>query len=325
MLRVYIENQVGRAATYSVTEDVFHGAVALLESDISVSIHESDRPDFAALGDADVFVGSSFDVDRLRHYARKLKLIHCTSAGVERHLPLDWIPLGAKPTNSSGIHAQKAREYATMALLMLNARMPLFYANQRERRWTQQLTDSIVGKRALVVGLGGLGAAVATAAAALGLEVEGVSRHGKSVDCVLRVFQVDALCERVRVCDFLLLCCPLTRETRGMVHAGIIANMKSGAGLVNMARGPVIVIADLLEALQSSRLGGAVLDVFDTEPLPSDSAVWQAPNLIVTPHVSCDLPIGYTEKSMKILARNLARLRAGEQEFENEVSAELSC
>lgn len=323
MLRVYIENQAGRAATYRITGEAFHSTVPLPATEVAVTIHDSDRPDLDALSRADVFVGSGFDVERLRRDAPRLRLVHCTSAGVERYLPLDWLPHGAKFTNSSGIHAQKAREYAAMALLMLNAQMPLFVMNQRERCWAPRLTPPIEGKRVLVVGLGRLGCAVASTAGALGLEVEGISRHGRSVDGVGQVSRIDALAERIRVCDFLILCCPLTEETRGLLHAGLIGSMKHGAGVVNMARGQVVITADLIEALQSGQLGGAVLDVFDTEPLPPDAAVWDAPNLIVTPHVSCDMPTGYTGKSMKILARNLARLRAGEQELENEIDAEL--
>lgn len=323
MLRIYVENQTGRAATYRITREIFHGAVPLSAADVAVAIHDSDRPDLDALAQADVFVGSGFDVERLRRGAPRLKLVHCTSAGIDRYLPLDWLPSGAKFTNSSGIHAQKAREYAAMALLMLNAQMPLFFGHQQARCWAPCLTPSIAGKRVLVVGLGRLGCAVASAAATLGLEVEGISRHGRSVDGVAHVYRIDALAERVRLCDFLVMCCPLTEETRGLLHASHIAGMKRGAGVVNMARGPVVVTADLLEALRSGHLGGALLDVFDTEPLPPDAAVWDAPNLIVTPHVSCDMPSGYTGKAMKILARNLARLQAGEQELENEVNAEL--
>lgn len=323
MLRVYVENQAGRAAAYRITGELFQAAVPLQTAEVAVAIHDSDRPDLDALAQADVFVGSGFDVERLRRDAPKLKLVHCTSAGIERYLPLDWLPSGAKFTNSSGIHAQKARDYAAMALLMLNTQMPLFFRHQQERRWAPRLTPSIAGKRVLVVGLGRLGCAVASAATTLGLEVEGISRHGRSVDGVVQMYRIDALAERVNLCDFLVLCCPLTDETRGLLHAGLIARMKRGAGVVNMARGPVVVTADLLEALRSGHLGGALLDVFETEPLPPEAAVWDTPNLIVTPHVSCDTPTGYTGKAMKILARNLARLRAGEQELENEVNAEL--
>ncbi len=323
MLRIYVENQAGRTAAYRITRELFQAAVPPQAAEVTVTIHDSDHPDLGALAQADVFVGSGFDVRRLRRDAPKLKLVHCTSAGVERYLPLDWLPPGAKFTNSSGIHAQKAREYAAMALLMLNSQMPLFFQHQQERRWAPRLTQSITGKRVLVVGMGRLGCAVASAATTLGLEVEGISRHGRSVDGVAQVNRIDALAERVNLCDFLVLCCPLTDETRGLLHAGLIARMKRGAGVVNMARGPVVVSADLLESLRCGHLGGAVLDVFDVEPLPPESAVWDTPNLIVTPHVSCDTPTGYTGKAMKILARNLARLRAGEQELENEVNAEL--
>lgn len=318
MLRIYVENQAGRAATYQITEEIFRASVP--SSWVELTIRNSDEPDLGALAEADVFVGSGFDVERLRQHAKKLRLVHCTSAGVERYMPLDWLPPRAKLTNSSGIHAQKAGEYAAMALLMLNSRLPLFASEQRLGRWTPQLTSSIRGKRLLIVGLGRLGCAVSSAASALGLAVEGISRHGQPVDGIGDVFPIDSLEERVRDCDFMVLCCPLTDETRGLIHAGVLARMKHGAGLVNMARGPVVVPEDLVNALQTGQLSGAVLDVFDKEPLPSNDPLWDAPNLVLTPHISCDVPTGYTDRSMRILARNLARLQANERELENEVS-----
>ncbi|MGE3348994.1 MAG: D-2-hydroxyacid dehydrogenase [Ramlibacter sp.] len=320
MLHVYVENQVGRAAAYRISPDAFQ---AVMPEDVSLSIHESDAPDLPALAQADVFVGSGFDIERLRRAAPRLRLVHCTSAGVERYLPLDWLPPGAKFTNSSGIHAQKAAEYAAMALLMLHTRFPTFCDDQRARRWEPRLTPSIVGQRVLIVGLGRLGCAVARAATALGMEVEGISRHGFPVDSVAPVYPGTAFSERVRFCDYLLLCCPLTVETHGLVNADTIRSMKRGAGIVNMARGPVVVTSDLVDSLRNGHLSGAVLDVVDTEPLPASASVWDTPNLIITPHISCDTPTGYTSKAIKILARNLARLRVGEPELENEVSAEL--
>lgn len=323
MLRVYAENQPNRPDAYRITEDILREAVALPSEEISVTVHASDRPDLAALASSDVFVGSGFDVERLRAHAPRLRLVHCTSAGVERYLPLDWLPPGAKFTNSSGIHAQKAREYATMALLILNARLPKFAADQRQRRWAPQLTTSIAGKRVLVVGVGRLGCAAAEAARMLGLQVEGLSKHGRSVDGIENVYPISAIAERIQHCDFLLLCCPLTDETRGLLNAGLMTRMKAGAAVVNMARGPVLVTTDLLDTLRTGHLSGAVLDVFDTEPLPFDAREWDTPNLIVTPHISCDLPTGYVEKAVRILARNIARLRAGEPELENEVNPAL--
>lgn len=319
MLSVYIENLVGRQAAYHVTDQVVRETLGPQLPALDVSIHKSDSPDLEALAEADVFVGFGFDVQRLQRHGRRLRLVHSTSAGVDRYLPLDWLPSGCKFTNSSGIHSQKAREYAVMALLMLSTRVPTFFTNQRNHAWDQHLTPSIEGKRVLIVGMGRLGCAAASAGKLLGLEVEGVSRHGRKVDGVDRVFPISALSERLALCDYLVLCCPLTPETRGLFDARAIARMKPGSGVINMARGAVVVTSDLVDALRTGALAGAVLDVFETEPLPPDAAVWDAPNLVATPHVSCDLPTGYTERSMKILARNLARLQAGERELENEV------
>jgi len=323
MLRVYVENPVGRPETYRIGQERLAQALRSDSTQIEFNICDSDQPDLEALAKADVFVGSGFDVERLRKYGTSLRLVHCTSAGIERYLPLDWLPAGAKLTNSSGIHTQKAKEYAAMALLMLNVGMPKFMLDQAQRRWDPQLTTGISEKSALVVGLGRLGCAAAAAACELGLKVEGISRHGKRVDGIPAVYPIGRLQERIRHCDFLILCCPLTEETRGLIGAKVLANMRTGAGLVNMARGPVVQTEDLLAALRSGHLSGAVLDVFDAEPLPGHAALWDAPNLIITPHISCDVPTGYADKSLRILARNTARLLAGEVELENEISPSL--
>src|SRR5215831_15039076 len=130
------------------------------------------------LARAEVFVGWVFPTESLARRAPDLKWIQLTGAGVEHLRPFDWIPPGLKLTNCSGVHGPKVAEFAVMALLMLHSHMPLFASQQRAHRWDKRASPLIAGRRAVVVGLGGMGGAVAGAARHLGLKVIGVNRSG---------------------------------------------------------------------------------------------------------------------------------------------------
>lgn len=320
-MNIYAENLRGRDSAYVITEALLRSVVDL-EVEARVTVQWSDDPDFSALADADVFVGGGFDQKRLAKHASRLLLVHSTSAGVERYLPLDWLPPQAAFTNSSGIHAAKAREYITWALPALHAGLPRFAQAQRESRWNRKLTGLMADKHVVVLGLGGLGAAVAEAARAIGLRVTAVTRSGKPSP-MMRVFPIAQLNAVLPTADFLVLACPLTPNTRGLIDARAIARLPPTASIVNIARGPVVDTTALCEALRQGRLAGALLDVFDVEPLPKDSPIWDTPGLLVTPHVSCDTP-DYIFRSLQILGRNVKRLREGlTSQLENQVDAQL--
>lgn len=320
-MHIYAENLRGRDPAYVITEDLLRSNVDP-SIGAEVTVRWSDEPDLAALVDADVFVGGGFDPERVARYSPRLRLVHSTGAGVDRYLPLDWLPPGAVFTNSSGIHADKAREFVTWALPALHAGLPRFAQAQREWRWDRRLTGLIAGKHVVVVGLGRLGGAVADAARGLGLRVTAVTRSGQPSP-MIRVLPIAQLDEVLPSADFLVLACPLTPATRGLIDARAIARLPSTASIVNIARGPVVDTAVLCTALGQDRLAGALLDVFDVEPLPKDSAIWDTPGLLVTPHISCDTP-DYISRSLQIFGRNVKRLRDGlTSQFENQVDAQL--
>jgi phosphoglycerate dehydrogenase-like enzyme len=318
-LLVYVENKAGRDPAYAITQDAWD---SVMPADLPVKavFHLDSRPNLPALEQADVFVGSGFDTERLRLHASRLKVVHCTSAGIDKYLPLDWLPAAACLTNSSGIHSDKAREYALMALLMLATRLPKHFSDQRHHRWNPFLSGVAAGHRVLIVGLGHIGCAVAAAARILQMHVSAVTRHGRANPEVDRIGTIDRIHDFLVDTDILVLCCPLTEETRGLIGEKELACLPAGAGIINMARGPILRTQPLLEALSGGQLAGAVLDVFDAEPLPAESGLWDAPNVIITPHVSCDIPSGYTKRSLQILKRNLIRLAKGDTNLENAVS-----
>jgi glyoxylate/hydroxypyruvate reductase len=318
-LKVYVENY-SRETQYAISREQVEQCLdaAGVSGDITVAWHA--EPHLAALGAAHCLVAPRFDTALIREHGRALKLIHCINAGVERYMPLDWLPSGAVLTNSSGIHAAKAAEYGLMALLMLNSGMPRFADDQRERRWRPVFTTPLAGKSVVIVGTGGIGAAVARAARAAGLRVTGISRSGAPVEGFDAVLPAGALDDVLADADFVVLACPLTDETRGLMSRARLQRLKQGCGIVNMARGGVIDYAATAECISGGGLSGCVADVFDPEPLPDDSFLWRAPGFVVTPHVSCDSPAGYVEAGLAIFGANVQRILKGEDVL-NEVDA----
>jgi len=261
----------------------------------------------------DIVTDPAFPKARLTEVAPKLRWIHIIGAGIEPLLPLDWLPTRVTLTNNSGVHAQKTGEFATMALLALCYRLPQLVTNQQKSVWRQIFTPRIAGKTALIVGLGEMGGAAARSARKLGMKVLGVRRTPGANRYADEVLPLSKLHEGLARADFVLIAAPLTPATTHLIDAGAIAAMKDGAGLINVGRAGVVDYGALSDALKAGKLSGAILDVFDPEPLPATSPLWQVPNMIITPHCSSDDLDDYLPKTMDLAFENLARLRAGRQ------------
>ena len=260
---------------------------------------------------ANILFAQRFPKERLADAAPELRWLHVPSAGVEYLMPLDWLPENVIFTNISGTHAPKAAEAVTMAVLMLNSRMPEVIANQRASKWEQLYSSTLDGKTAALVGLGSLGRASARALRNFGLKVRGVRRNPAPDDDVDEVFGADKVREAMTDADFLIVAAPLTTETRGMIGAAELDCLAPGAGVVNVGRGPIIDYDALRERLESGRIGGAFLDVFEQEPLPPESPMWTARNTILTPHNSSDDPSRYLSRALDIFFDNLGRMLDG--------------
>ncbi|HWI15504.1 MAG TPA: D-2-hydroxyacid dehydrogenase, partial [Burkholderiales bacterium] len=264
-----------------------------------------------ALRDAELVIGVPARRDRLAERAPRLKWMHTTSAGVDGLLPLDWLPRNVPLTNNSGAHGAKAREYMRMAYTMLNTRMPEIIANQHARRWEQLFSPRVAGKTAVVIGLGDLGLAAARAAKDLGMRVMGVRRHAQACRDVDSVHTYRSLDRLLPKADYVVLAVPLTSETRNILDGKRLALLKPTAGVINIARAPVLDNEALRERLVAGKLAGAVLDVVEPEPLPADSPFWTTPGLVITPHISCDDGADYVGISLDLWFENLARYLDG--------------
>jgi phosphoglycerate dehydrogenase-like enzyme len=259
----------------------------------------------------DVLLNPKFPLHELGRVAPSLRWIHVTGAGIEPLLPLDWLPPRAVLTNNSGVHAEKIKESALMMLLMLNARLPEIASNQRKSLWRPTFTPTIRGQTVLIIGVGDMGGAVAGAARQLGLRVLGIRRSGSphpNVDEMFRPSELDMALPRA---DLVVLAMPLTTETSRMLDHRRIRLMKQGAGLINIGRGGLIDHPALIDALNARLLSGAILDVFEQEPLPPNSPLWRTDNVIVMQHVTSDDKDEYLPKTLDLVFANAQRLITG--------------
>lgn len=227
-------------------------------------------------------------VPRLAEFEH-LRLLQTLNAGIEWLLP--HVPPGVTVCNASGVHDIPVAEWVVASVLAFYKQLPRYLSAQAEGRWDADANalmadpadipgDDLAGKRLVVVGHGSIGRAVEVRLAPFGAGVVGLTRSGRN-----GTLTPDRLTELAPTADVLVLLCPLTEETRGMVDARLLALLPDGAIVVNAARGPVVDQDALEVQLWAGRLRAA-LDVTDPEPLPPGHSLWSAPNLILTPHTA---------------------------------------
>ena len=217
-----------------------------------------------------------------------LSWVHIHSAGADRVVYVTLRERGVDITTSSGASATIVAHSAIAGMMAIARHLPKMFAAQRERRWTSLMASALPrdleGQRAVVVGWGPIGQKTAELLRALGLEVRvarwSAAPAGEGVVTVTYA----RLGELLPCADWLFVCCPLSDETRRLVDAKVLSQLPSTAHLVNVARGEIVDQPALIAALMSGRLAGAYLDVFEHEPLPASSPLWDMPNVIVTPH-----------------------------------------
>lgn len=245
----------------------------------------------------------------------RLQWVHIHSAGADRPIYVELRTRGVSVTTSSGANAEVVAQTALAGLLTLARRLPQLMAAQRAHRWApllgEQLPRDLAGQTAVLVGWGPIGQRIGDFLRLLGIKLVVVrTQPAPSPDGVAMVTFEDFGRVLPRA-DWLLLACPLTEQTRQLVDAGALAALPRGAGLINVARGEVVVESDLIGALQSGQLGGAFLDVFEHEPLPGNSPLWDLPNVMVTPHTAGHSD-GNEARVADMFLGNLRRWCAGE-------------
>ncbi|WP_201841772.1 D-2-hydroxyacid dehydrogenase [Microvirga zambiensis] len=261
--------------------------------------------------EADALLAFRFPVE-VFDKAKRLRWFQCTGAGVDSLFPIRDRVGHITVTNARGIHGDVIADYVMAGVTMLHWDFRRFLREQADREWNPRFVAPLADKTLGVIGLGSIGATIARRAKSAGMTVVGSKRDVSApVEGVDELFRSDALEDLLPLCDFVVLALPATPETVGLIGAAEIARIRSDAFLINIARGNIVVEAELIKALQTGAIAGAMLDVFEREPLPKDSPLWDMPNVIATPHVS-GAPTNYTERMFPIFADNIERFLKGQ-------------
>ncbi|MGY8632779.1 D-2-hydroxyacid dehydrogenase [Bradyrhizobium sp. 14AA] len=263
------------------------------------------------IGDADALLASCFPVE-LFDQAKKLRWFQCTNAGVDSMLPIRDRAGHIIVTNVRGIHADIITDFVMAGVTMLHWNFRRLLREQAERKWSPCCVAPLAEKTLGVVGLGSIGATIARRAKSAGMTVVGSDRETSvPVEGIDHLFPARALRELLPLCDFVVLAVPATAETVGLIGAAELAGMRRDAFLINISRGSVVVESELIKALQQGVIAGAMLDVFEREPLPQDSPLWDMPNVIATPHTAGN-PTNYVERVFSIFGDNIELFMKGQ-------------
>ena len=270
--------------------------------------------------DAEIFFGWSLRGEQVR-VARKLRWIHSTAAAVHQLMSPELRASDIIVTNARSVHGPVVAEHAMGLMFALAKCLPAATRYQQQHVWAQEQIScqhphptELSGSTLGLIGYGAIGSEVARSAAALGMRVLVVRLHPQKESGVkqdIESFGLDRLDEVIAQSDFVVLAAPLTEKTRHIINAERLARMKPEAYVINVARGALIDEAALTDVLRNHRIGGAALDVFDHEPLPADSPLWELDNLLITPHTAATSDKMW-ERHYALIKENLRRYLAGE-------------
>jgi phosphoglycerate dehydrogenase-like enzyme len=241
---------------------------------------------------ADAMLGWNFRADSLQKawpQVDKLRWIHWCGAGVDAAMFPELVGSDVNLTNARGVFDRPMAEWVLGVILAFAKQIPQTVKLQMNAEWKHRMSETIINKSVLVVGVGSIGRSVAKLLSAVGMKVEGVGRSARQGDADFgEIHAIDSLHERLSLADYVVLITPLTDQTRNLFGRDEFNAMAPHARFINIGRGPLVVEADLLKALNSEQIAGAALDVFVEEPLPADSGFWTAKNCFVSPHISGD-------------------------------------
>jgi D-3-phosphoglycerate dehydrogenase len=237
---------------------------------------------------ADVFCGHAkvpVDWDAVVRGGR-LQWIQSSAAGMDHCLVPSVIESDIVVTSASGVLADQVAEHAIALITAWCRSLPVFFRAQEAREFIRRPTRDLHHKTVGIVGFGGVGRRLAEVLAPFKTRILATDLFPvDKPDHVEALWPADRLGDLLAVSDIVVLALPLNETTRGMIDAGVLARMKPGSLLVNVARGPLVVTEDLVEAIRGGHLAGAAVDVTDPEPLPEESGLWELPGVIITPHV----------------------------------------
>ncbi|MFB6303333.1 MAG: D-2-hydroxyacid dehydrogenase [Haloferacaceae archaeon] len=239
---------------------------------------------------------------------------HCIRAGYDEFDTEAYEEEGAPLTNSTGIHDTTVGEIAIGYMVSLARMLHIYRDHQNENDWYEPPYErpfTVENEKLCVVGLGTLGQGIAERADALGMDVVGIRRSDESVPGVSEIYDPDDLYEAIEDARFVAVAVPHTEETKGMFSTPEFETMRDDAYLINVARGPIVDEDALVDALDDGTIAGAGLDVFETEPLPEDSPLWDFEEVIISPHRG-SATNRYHLDIAELVKENVRRYQAGE-------------
>jgi phosphoglycerate dehydrogenase-like enzyme len=271
----------------------------------------------AAVADAEVIVNANFQPQPFRTLlpmAKKLRWVHCLSAGVEAVLSPEMVESPAPLTNARGVFKASLAEFAVGAMIYFAKDLRRMIRSQMAGRWEQFDVEMLEGATLGVIGYGEIGRASAKLAHAFGVKVLALRRRPQLSDqdpILHATYTAGELHQMLQLCDYVILAAPNTPETKGLLDEAAFQHMKPTAVVINVGRGPVVVESALVHALQTGRIRGAALDVFDQEPLPKGHPFYQLENVLLSPHCA-DHTEGWSLMAMRKFISNYRLFEKGE-------------
>ncbi len=250
-----------------------------------------------------------------------LKWVMVASAGVDK-MPLEKLgKRGILVTNVSGIHKTPLAESVLAHILSLNRALPIIQEQQKQKVWEKMKSSELRGSKALILGPGAIGGETGRLLQAFGVYTIGCSRSGNVHDGMDEDISFAHIHEYLPEADYIISVLPSTQETRWILHRSHFQHMKKSAVFMNFGRGDLVKEQVIVEALQQGEIAHAVLDVFEQEPLPLESPLWEMENCTVSPHVSA-LSAKYVERALEIFNENLQIWLSDNKEFKNVIETE---
>lgn len=286
------------------------GAAGLADRFDIIDAAPGSKPDAAVLARTEIALAMAMPPGMLTEMP-KLKWLQSMSVGVDQWLARKDMSSALDLTAARGTHRVQMPENILGAIFHVAKKYHQIELAQRQSKWVRSMSIPLAGKTLGILGLGAVGQELARKAAALEMRVIGTKRTSGSVPHVDRVYAPEAVDVVLAASDFVVLLLPVTPATENMINAERLSRMKADAWLINFARGALIVDADLIAAVTEKRIAGAILDVFRTEPLPSEHPFWTTPGISVLPHIGGGHP---TRDRMvaELFTENARRFLAGE-------------
>jgi len=272
-----------------------------MQFDVALNVSEALK----ICAPAEVLLAMAHDVtDELLGRMPRLRYLCALSAGTDRLETLTALKPDVRVTSSRGIHGPQMSELAFLSMISLSRDFARMQRNQQAHVWERWPQRLLYGKTAVIAGIGPIAEDLAARCVAFGMHVIGVSDARASAPNFEKLVPREQLRDAASLADFLIVLVPLSAQTRHMIDANVFSAMKPGGILINLARGPVVDEQALIQSLREGRLAGAGLDVFEAEPLPAASPLWDMPNVIITPRIGGMSDV-YGDQVLPLVVHNL--------------------